>query len=406
MHICLASQWYPKGGVGVYTYYMALGLARLGHRMSVISTRLGDSEEIEQAARHDLQIHEISLNNYPSLAGRALGLKSTIPGIRDAIYALKVRKAINEIHNREPLDIVEYADIRAEGLWHRSDQIPSIIKLHTPQFVLDSLYSEKSIPVNTRLNRYIEKRAILRATTLTAPSDAIAERVSTEYQIPKNQIAIIRNPIDVDRFTAVDKRGLGKPMVLFVGRLEAMKGTLLFAEAIPLIAAAIPQARFFFAGKDRMTAEYESGRRMIERIVARAGVGGRVHFQDDAPSEVFRVLYQRASVCVVPSLFENHPYVLLEAMASGVPVVASAAGGIPEILIHERTGLLCSTGQAKSLAEQVIRLLEKPKWAIQLGQAGRDFVIRECSLETVAVQTSDAYRCTIEKHVAQKGRPI
>lgn len=399
MHVCLVSQWYPKGGVGVYTYYMALGLARSGHQVSVITSRLGDNEEREQAARYGLHIHKVSLPGFLSLADQVPGLRRIFPGIRDVLYALTVRQTLSEVHRLTPVDIVEYADVRAEGLWHVSDALPNVVKLHTPQFVLDSYYLGQEIPYNTRLNRCIEKHAILSAPALTAPSEAMAELVRVEYQLSKgHQIAIVRNPIDIDRFTNVNREKSTEPIVLLVGRLEARKGAFLFAEAIPSIASAFPQARFVFAGKDRRTAEGGSGRAVIERIAGEAGVRAQVCFQDDAPSKVFRRMYEEASICVVPSLYENYPYVLLEAMASGVPVVASAAGGIPEIVTHEETGLLFPVGHAESLAEQVIRLLERPRWARQLGQAGRNFVIRECSLDTVAAKTSDIYRRTIEKH--------
>ena len=108
-----------------------------------------------------------------------------------------------------------------------------------------------------------------------------------------------------------------------------------------------------------------------------------------------RAIVGSLDVLVVPSLSEGTPLVTLEAMAAGVPVVASAVGGIPEQIRHESEGLLVPPGNALALSEAILRLLHHPTLMQRLGQAGQQRAAAQFRLETMVQQTEDIYRATL-----------
>jgi glycosyltransferase involved in cell wall biosynthesis len=103
--------------------------------------------------------------------------------------------------------------------------------------------------------------------------------------------------------------------VLYAGRLEPGKGAVVFAHAIPHVARQFPNARFVFLGADRHSVTGGSQKAELKAFLVSEGVASQVEFHRHARSEVFREHYRKASVFVMPSLFENCPYTLLEAMA-------------------------------------------------------------------------------------------
>ena len=101
---------------------------------------------------------------------------------------------------------------------------------------------------------------------------------------------------------------------------------------------------------------------------------------------------------VLPSLFENSPYTLLEAMSCGKPCVVSRAGGMTEMLTDKESGLFFEPGNPANLAEKVVNLLQDQRLQESIGRAARIRVQRDSSLETGVVKTLDFYKNVISKH--------
>jgi glycosyltransferase involved in cell wall biosynthesis len=102
--------------------------------------------------------------------------------------------------------------------------------------------------------------------------------------------------------------------------------------------------------------------------------------------------YSAADLFVIPSLQEAFGQTGLEALACETPVVGFRAGGIPDFVRHEETGLLANAGDAVDLARQIQRLLDQPDHSVRLGQRGRQLVLREFSPQRSAQQHADLYR--------------
>jgi glycosyltransferase involved in cell wall biosynthesis len=190
-------------------------------------------------------------------------------------------------------------------------------------------------------------------------------RLTHPVQWPK--LHLCRLGVDPQRYVPAGTREAGPVRLLSVGRLAPAKGQLLLVQAC---------AALYREGLDFELRIVGDGpdRERLEDAVRCLGLGGRVHFTGALNQTQVRAELARADAFALPSLAEGIPVVLMEAMASGVPCVTSPVNGIPELIEHERTGLLATPGDVKALASQLRRLLGNAALRQQLAQAGRDQV--------------------------------
>lgn len=205
--------------------------------------------------------------------------------------------------------------------------------------------------------------------------------------VPPDKVRVIRNAARLEAFAGRDpasrvrlrEPGSDGPVVLAAGRLSAEKGFQVLVEAAPAILAAVPAARLVIFGDGPLRAS-------LERRVAALGLTDRVSlpgFRDDLDR-----LIPSADLVVLPSLTEGLPNVALESAAAGVPVVATAVGGTPEVVVDGRTGFLVPPADAPALAGRVIDLLRDRVMARAFGAAARRRVEEHFSFHAQAA----AYR--------------
>ena len=218
-----------------------------------------------------------------------------------------------------------------------------------------------------------------------AVSSDVAERLRQRFQVPASKITIIPNAVNAAELAAaadVHPNDWPAPptrrSALVLARLETDKAVDVAIGAIALL-----------ADVDLVIAGTGSCRTALESQAARLGVAERVHFlgyRDDAAA-----LLGRADVFVLPSRVEGLPLSILEAMAVGVPVIATDIGGTREAVHHERTGLLVPVGDARALADAIRRVLDEPEEAMLRTSAARERVVREFSLAAMATAVMDLY---------------
>ena len=207
------------------------------------------------------------------------------------------------------------------------------------------------------------------AAQVIAVSRVIGDRLVEEDGVTPSRIAVIPNAVS----SVLDGPAMGPaaalphewregPLVGIVARLQPEKGARMLLEAVPRVLARIPTCHFLLIGDGPLRGE-------LERRVRRMGLEHRVHFLGFQANA--RSFIERLDVLVLPSLSEGAPLVILEAMAAGVPIVASEVGGIPEQIRHGREGLLVEPGDPAELAEACLCLLQNPVLARELGEAGR-----------------------------------
>jgi len=201
--------------------------------------------------------------------------------------------------------------------------------------------------------------------------------------VDQEKTSVIRNGIDLAQFLNLQRNVQpGAPVVGVIGRLHIQKGHRWFLEAASKVVRDVPSARFRIIGDGELRSE-------LMRQAAELGLRDRAEFPGDR-QEIATELGE-VDLLVIPSLWEGLPLVLLEAMAAGVPVVASAVDGILEAAENGREALLVPPADSSALASAMIRLLQHPAEASRLASAARLRVRREFSAERMVERTAALY---------------
>ena len=193
-----------------------------------------------------------------------------------------------------------------------------------------------------------------------APSD-FAARTAVAFGLPEDRLVTLQHFAPVDRWLP-EAMPEGGP-ITFIGRLYRQKGAHVFLAALAKLRLPAGQ-RVVIAGDGPELAALEA---QAEHL----GLD-QVTFTGALDEAGVHRLLKESRFIVVPSIwYEVLGIVILEAFALGRPVIASAIGGIPEVVVHGQTGLLCRPGDADELADKIAALLSNPVWAVEMGRAAR-----------------------------------
>lgn len=224
------------------------------------------------------------------------------------------------------------------------------------------------------------RHAIEASDGVTSVSRWLADRTREIFK-PRRAIAVIPNFVDPQVFRP-RRRRRGPPTLVYVSNFRPIKRPRDAVDVFRRVSKRIPLARMFMVGDGpelQATREYAS----------RLGLGKRVRFI--APREHVAEVIARADVMVVTSETESFGLVALEAMACGVPVVATRCGGIEELVREERTGFLRPVGDIHGLAEAAIRLLRDPAQAAEMGRTARRTAIERYGTSSVVARYEALY---------------
>ena len=228
-----------------------------------------------------------------------------------------------------------------------------------------------------------------------AVSDAVKERLMADEGVPGDHITVIDNGVDTTVFRPSDAATARQALGLdFGGLLLGAVGRLTQVKGIPHLLAAV--ASLHGRGADIRLALVGDGpeRAALEEQARSLGLGDRVHFlglRRDLP-EIFPAF----DIFCLPSIREGSPQVLLEAMSAGRPVVATRAGGIPEVVEHGISGLLVDPGSDEQLTEALGRLVEDEALRANLGPAARQRVQDRFDLARGVRTHEDLYRSLLD----------
>lgn len=207
-----------------------------------------------------------------------------------------------------------------------------------------------------RIPRQLIRWAARRAGASVGVSEALVRRMQ-DLQLGSPQFQVIRNGVDAQRFRPIPQDEAraavgvqGSPVLLCVGNLHEHKGQGLVVQAFADVLKQHPQAQLLVVGEG-------PDRGALERSVAEAGLGGHVRLVGTVPNAELAPWYSAADLLVLASSREGWPNVLLEAMACGTPVVATAVGGIPEVVASEDVGRLVNQRTPAALAEAMLGAL-------------------------------------------------
>lgn len=397
LNILLVSFEFPPitaiGGIGSYMYHLSKLLHKLGHSVTVFSANPHGSE-VEVQKREFCSAYLIPASNNEEFRSAALAFFHN--------YIL---------YNN--VDIIESPEVGACALNIKRayPDIPLIVKLHTPG-VLITKVSNYYLPL---LNKFrFVAGALVRgridlgywakhdknklsdpeyqicevADKILSPSRALINWAIKFWDLPASKIELILNPFSVDSdllCLPVLKRS---KTISFVGKLNVLKGLNSLTEAIPIVLKKHPEFSFNIVGRD----EYVNGISMKSIIEKRLGLfANKVNFTGALPFNKIKEIYATSPICVVPSLWENYPNVVLEAMAAGCAVVASNRGGIPEIVNDHVNGLLINPRSSNDIATKINLLIDNPELTLQIATNGRNDLLKLMQPSTLSYKIERAY---------------
>jgi glycogen(starch) synthase len=390
------------GGIGTYVRNAAKMLAANGHDVEVFC---GNEAGARSVATNGFLVHSIACTR--------------------ASFANEVRRPFAERHEMSKFDVIEGPEYAAEasGVARDYPDVPLVIRLHTPSFIIDeinvsyiSLASKARYMLGGLLRGKVPKtywslsgssidaegRHTQHADRVAAPSLAILDVVSRRWNIPTERADIVPNVFEPPEALLALKPATLSKTVLFLGKLEVRKGVLELAKAVPIIAKAVPDVKFVFIGRDlplpgssRSTVG-DQMRKMYGRW------SGHVTHLDAVDYSDVPALLEGARIAVFPSIWESFGYVCLEAMSAARAVVASSAGGMAEIIDHERTGLLVPPRDPNAIAHEIIRLLRDPDLTETLGIAAREHVVKTYGAPAIYPKQLASYAAAISAKASQE----
>lgn len=320
----------------------------------------------------------------------------------------------------DDLDLVHshtwYANLAGHlgGLFH---SIPHVVSAHSLE--PHRPWKVEQLGGGYHLSSWAERTAFDGADAVIAVSAGMARDVLASYpELDPDKMHVVRNGIDTEEFKpdpatdVVEQIGMDpqRPSVVFVGRITRQKGLVHLVRAAR---AFDPDTQLILLAGAPDTPEIAAEfNQAFDQLKAERG-GNVVWIQEMLPRESVRQVLSHATVFACPSIYEPLGIVNLEAMACETAVVASAVGGIPEVVVDNQTGHLVSYDPSRAedadyvadfearFAEQVNGLTRDPDRAAAFGRAGRERCIAEFSWHKIAQQTVEVYQAAIDRHRAR-----
>jgi len=358
---------------------------------------------LAEAAPPGLPLHVMHLVPLLRVGGMEQGVVKLVNGLDRS----RVRSSVVTFNAPDSLALALRPDVRLEVLAKRNGNDPRLVlhlhrllRHHRPHIVhthswgtlLEGYMAARAARVpfvvhgehgtmeEGRVNVVLQRWAWHRVDRVVSVSSRLADRLAERIGFPRERIVTIRNGVDLDRFRAVSRedarRALGltpsQLVVGTVGRLVPVKDHANLLRAMAILRARGRQPGLVIVGEGPLRVE-------LERLAGSLGLADSVRMLGARP-DVESVLVA-LDVFVLSSKSEGLSNTIIEAMASGLPVVATSVGGADELVEHGRTGLLVPREDPEALAEAVAALLDDAARRGEMGRAGRAKAEREFSLE-------------------------
>ena len=377
------------GGMNVYIRELSREMGRRAHTMDVFTRRI-DSTTPEVTVI-DERTRVIQIEAGPLDADKT-AIRRHLRAFRDGVRAFQRRdgRVYDLVHSHYWLS--GWVGQALKSAW----EVPHVIMFHTLGAAKNRYHLSEREP---RYRIDGERLVAQDVDRVICAGEGEREMLVDVYGVPAQRIVTVPCGVDTVRFRPLGRararRELGlatdEPVVLFVGRIEPLKGI-----EVLIRAAAQLEGRFrlLVVGGDDKDAERKAG---LQALAAEMGISGKVTFLDAVPHRDLPLYYNAADICVVPSYYESFGLVAIEAMACGVPVVASRVGGLKETVQDGRTGYLVPWRCPEPFAERLDLLLSNEPLRRSLGREARAAAERFRWSE-VAARVEDVYHDLVSQY--------
>ncbi|KON28670.1 hypothetical protein AC481_00870 [miscellaneous Crenarchaeota group archaeon SMTZ-80] len=375
---------------------MARLLAESGETVHVIGQQWkGAEKEVEALDEGKLIIHRIPFVDWKSAVRKKIhsGVKS-----KEAKYLFKsdfppqcfsyqASLLAERLIEEEGIEVIEAQDFEAPLYFLQLRRTlglgpdrrpPCIVHLHSPmEFIVKFNDWDIYNPYFLTAKR-LEDYSIAAADALICPSQYLAHQAENHYGLAHNSIKVIAHPIGNMSLIRRDKETWEQGSVCYVGRLERRKGIIEWINAALEVAPRFPSVQFEFIGENVLGTDKMGGEEFLRRMIPK-DMKSRFHFRGYQDRTSLLGFLAKARIAVIPSRWENFPYTCIEAMGTGLPVIASPRGGMVEMIEDGRTGWLAKDATSRGLAEALERALKTPTDEIaEMGQRASREIKRIC----------------------------
>ncbi len=390
--VCIVNALFSPfmGGVEKHMLELSKHLVKQGVEVHVMTGKLSDlskEQNIEGIKIHRIECTEIRI---PGLYPPPLVLSANV---QESLAKLDEKYNFDIIHLQDRW----FPDFDSVLIYAKTVNKPFIVTLHNARPVGIALHYTV---LGGLYDQVIGKQVLKSADRIISVSNWAIGDVS-KYGIPKSKFTYIPNGVEgSEYFVCTDplkarqkairnKFNLTKgPLLLFVGRVIKQKGLEYLIKAMPEILTIMPEVQLVVVGKgDKLTE--------LKTLVNKLKLNDNVKFPGFVDDASLRKLLSSADIFVLPSLWEVLPVAILEAMASGKPIVCTDAGGNRELVDHTN-GIVVPKRNITALAGAVISVLSNEQRMKQMGKTSRKKALEQFNWQTIAYNTIQVYKNEIE----------
>jgi len=372
--ICFISPEYLplSGGTGAYVYYLSKELIKHGNSICILT---GYSQGGDVRVNEKLSVYFLKTTKTPI--------------VKSFMFAASAFRKLNGFPKSAGVDVI-HANLPLVPNF----AVPSgfgktlVTTVHSTwkgeaEAIKGEPYSrlnpnEKFMVSFNWFLRIFEERMLEKSNKIIAVSEFTRRELHQYYRVKDQQIHVIHNGVDVNKFKPEDdkskaKQELGfKPddiAILSVGRLYARKGLFTLIESMPAVVRKFPHAKFIVSGRGQSNE--------MKKLIIHAeklGVRNNIVFTGYYPDAKLPRLYQAADVFAFSTFYENLPFAVLEALSTGLPVVTTNVGGIPEMIENGKNGFLVQPFNSRELADRILYYLEHPQTAAEMASSARKII--------------------------------
>lgn len=405
----------PSGGIGTYVDHLAALLAGAGETVHVVGQLWqGAERQVEEIPGRQggrLIVHRLPYLDWESDGARLDPGDRILSGLFRSdfpprAFAWQAALLAERLVESEEIDVIEAQEYeaplwffqlrRALGMGPRR-QPPCVVHLHSPTEPI-AVHNEWDLSrPDVAAALRLEEQTIRAADALLCPSRFLARQAEARYGLPAESVRVIHLPLGGGRPVERSAEAWARGPVCYVGRLERRKGVLEWIDAAVAVAREDPEVRFDFVGPNVLGLSWISGEELVERRIP-PEVRDRFAFRGSRPRAELPGLLAGARIAAVPSRWENFPNTCVEAMVSGLPVLATRQGGMAELIADGASGWLAEAATPEALASALRRALATPPERLrEMGRRAASTVARACDNETI-LASHLAFRAEVAAH--------
>jgi glycosyltransferase involved in cell wall biosynthesis len=388
MRVMMLSWEYPPrivGGISPHVFELSQELQRQGIEVHVVTkaTPTAPDEETEPSG---VQVHRVHLKEEPNDFLHEIQLlnQATDLRVRQLLEDWRPGGEPTILHAHDWLSLDSARELKYEY------KLPMVATIHATEH-------GRHGGIHTTTQRYIHDQEYwltYEAWRVIVCSEFMKGTVSKIFDVPDDKIDIIYNGVNAARFNfewpdeerAAQRAKIalpGEKVVMYVGRFVREKGIQVLLNAASVVLAQQPDTKFVIVGGGH--------RERFEHFVRWTGLEDKILFTGFMSGRNLHQMYRCADVAVFPSLYEPFGIVALEAMAAGCAVVTSDAGGLKEVVLHDKTGTTTFAGDPTSLAWGILHALGDAERAAKLKAAAAGRLVADFAWPNLAEQTIAVY---------------